>query len=207
MDYIYSLCSLWLPHFMMTIAILAGGEGSRMGRPKGELRIGDVPILAYLHERLRPCGRMILITAPGREHPQGTEKFDAEFADPVAGLGPIRGVLTALENSASDIVVITSVDMPLVSAEQIEWLADELSRRPEKLGMLLARGAQVEPFPSIFRTSAATVLRERMEAKRLSVRALLEDERFALVDAPSQWDERVWTNLNTLADFEAFLRG
>ena len=55
----------------VTLAILAGGEGSRMGYPKGELRLGGRPILPVLLERFAWEGPTLLVTAPGRQH-EGT---------------------------------------------------------------------------------------------------------------------------------------
>ena len=39
----------------VTLAILAGGAGSRMGMPKAELRIGGRPILEHLLDRDLSC--------------------------------------------------------------------------------------------------------------------------------------------------------
>ena len=48
----------------------------------------------------------MLVTAPGIARPRGAERFDREVVDPVAGLGPLRGLMTALENASTDIVVV-----------------------------------------------------------------------------------------------------
>jgi len=50
---------------------MAGGQGQRMGMPKGLMRLNDVPILASLHNRLAWPGPTILVTTPGREKPPG----------------------------------------------------------------------------------------------------------------------------------------
>src|SRR3954467_6767125 len=89
-----------------TLVILAGGAGSRMGKPKGGLLIDDRPILEYLLDRFRWPGPTLLVTAPGREHPPGCQRFDLEAVDPVSDAGPLRGILTALENATTDQVVV-----------------------------------------------------------------------------------------------------
>src|SRR5690349_20303809 len=106
----------------ITLAILAGGEGSRMGKPKGALVIHGQPILEYLLDRFDWPGPTMLVTAPGREHPPGHEKFSREVVDPVFGAGPVRGILTALEHATTSIVVITTVDMPSIERTHLEWL-------------------------------------------------------------------------------------
>src|SRR5690348_14005110 len=97
-----------------TLAILAGGAGTRMGGPKSALVVRGKPILGYLLDQLRWPGPTMLVTAPGCEQPLGANRFDREVRDPVAGLGPLRGVLTALQNASTDIVVVSTVDAPNV---------------------------------------------------------------------------------------------
>jgi molybdopterin-guanine dinucleotide biosynthesis protein A len=190
-----------------TLAILAGGEGSRMGRPKGELRLGDGrPIVEFLLDRLAWRGPTLLVTAPGREHPPGWQRFDAEAVDPVAGLGPLRGVLTALQNAPTSLVALTTVDMPLLDPELLIWLIEELRTRADAIGLMARRGEQVEPFPCACRISAAPLIEAKVNARELSVQALSREAAIAVADVPAQWDrDDVWTNLNHPHDLADFL--
>jgi len=185
----------------VTLAILAGGEGSRMGRPKGELLVGDRPILQYLLDRFAWSGPTLLITAPGREHPPGWERFGAEAVDPVAGQGPLRGVLTALENVTTQRLVVTTIDMPGFGASHLRWIVD----RAGPVITMLRRREQIEPFPSVFPTAAAPMIRAELDAGRFSVQALSRQAAVESVPAPADWDEFVWTNLNHPDEFDRFL--
>jgi molybdopterin-guanine dinucleotide biosynthesis protein A len=188
----------------VTLAVLAGGEGSRMGRPKGELLIRGRPILSYLLEQFGWPGPTLLVTAPGREHPPGWRDFSREAADPVSGRGPLRGVLTALEHADTDLVVIATVDMPGVTGEPLRWLSQRLRQRPGLLGIMLFHGERVEPFPSAFRAAAAPVVGETLQRGRGAVHELERDSRVALLPAPSDWPHTVWANLNVPADLDDF---
>jgi molybdopterin-guanine dinucleotide biosynthesis protein A len=190
----------------VTLAILAGGAGARMGMPKGELRVGEKPILEYLLERFAWTGPTLLVTAPGREHPPGWERFNAEAVDSVADQGPLRGVLTALEHSPTEQVIVATVDMPEIGATQFRWLIERLAERPDAFGLMMRRGEQIEPFPSIFRGSAATMIRQDLAAQKLSVQALSRQAAMQVLPAPSEWNESVWTNLNRAEDLDAFVR-
>jgi molybdopterin-guanine dinucleotide biosynthesis protein A len=184
----------------VTLAILAGGEGSRMGYPKGELRLGGRPILPVLLERFAWEGPTLLVTAPGRQHPTGWERFTREAADPVAGRGPLRGVLTALENSETGVTVVAAVDMPRVGAEQLRWVVQELERHPDAAGMMLRHEGQVQPLPAAFRATAAVLVRRAVDSNRRSLHGLLGDPSVVAVDAPREWGDDVWTNLNSPDD-------
>lgn len=190
----------------VTLAVLAGGAGSRMGMPKGQLRIGDHPILEYLLDQLKWPGPTMLVTAPGREHPPGWERFDREVSDPVDGLGPLRGVLTALENTATPRIVVVTVDMPEIDREQIEHLLG--STDPAELGAMYERKAPdrvIEPFPLLVHSETQAIVRHRIDAGLLSVARLRDEPGFTTVPAPTEWDDRIWTNLNHPADLERFL--
>src|SRR3954453_11465685 len=133
----------------VTLCILAGGEGRRMGRPKAELLIHGKQILQHLLEQMAWDGPTLLVTAPGREHPPGWERFDREVVDPVAGLGPLRGVLTALEQAATAIIVLTTVDMPAIPISQLDLTIDHLRSHGDSLGVMTRRivegEQQIEP--------------------------------------------------------------
>lgn len=192
----------------VTLAVLAGGEGARMGRPKGLIEIGGRPILAVLLEQWAWKGTTLLVTAPGREHPPAWEAFGREVSDPVAGEGPLRGVLTALEQAATPLVIVATVDMPAVGHAQLEFVAGQAIRRPDALGILLRRRAgdeqRIEPFPSGFRTTAAPLLAARLASGRRALQPLAADRRFAVVDAPAAWTEGAWTNLNEPDELAAY---
>ena len=189
----------------VTLAILAGGAGSRMGQPKGLIEIDGRPILVDLLERISWTGPTLLVTSPGREHPPGWAEFHREVVDPVAGQGPLRGVLTALEHAATDVLVVAVGDMPGVTRGHLEWLAIELGAASGALALMLRRGEQVEPFPSAYRRGAADMVAAQLVRGRHAVHGLAVDDRVLVRPAPD-WPELAWTNLNRPADLEAYLR-
>jgi molybdopterin-guanine dinucleotide biosynthesis protein A len=194
----------------VTLAILAGGEGTRMGRPKGDLEINGKPILRYLLRRFGWRGPTLLVTAPGRERPPAHGDFDREAVDPKSGQGPLRGIITALENAPTELLVITTVDMPGVQPSQLDRLAEVLRGEPKLLGLMVRRGLNedsiIEPFPSAFRRAAAPALSRRLSAGQGSVGALGSLREFRVLAAPKDWDDATWLNLNYPADVTKFVR-
>lgn len=185
----------------VTLAILAGGESARMGRPKVMLRVNDRPILEYLLERFAWPGPTMLITAPGRERPRGAERFTRECVDPVAGQGPLRGILTALEHSPAPLVVVLAVDMPLVERRHVDELVGRAGVATS-LATICARmidgRRQIEPFPSIFHVDATDVIRARLARAERSVARLTDEPR--VVTADVNWEPGTWLNLNHPTD-------
>jgi molybdenum cofactor guanylyltransferase len=187
----------------LTLAVLAGGEGSRMGVPKSRLRIAGQPILAFLLDRLAWRGPTLLVTAPGFEKPPGAERFDREASDPVAGLGPLRGVLTAVENAQTDAVVIATIDMLCITKSQLQWVGERLG---DRRGLMIVRGNQIEPFPSAWRSSAAPVIASQLAENRRAVHGLAKLDGFATIAPPGDWPDEAWTNLNIPEDLRGFER-
>ena len=185
----------------VTLAILAGGEGTRMGRPKASLRVNDRPILEHLIDRFAWPGPTMLITAPGRERPPGAERFTRQCVDPVAGQGPLRGILTALENAPGPLVAVLAVDMPLVERRHVEELIGRAGVTTS-LATICARmidgRRQIEPFPSIFHVDAADVIRARLARGERAVARLTDEPRVATADV--NWEPVTWLNLNHPTD-------
>lgn len=193
---------------LVTLAVLAGGRGDRMGLPKSWIPFGRKPVLAWLLERMRWAGPTMLVSAPAVAHPPGSELFHCEVVDPVDGLGPLRGVLTALEHLATPMMTVITVDMPGVSSVELAWLIEALAHRPDYNGVMccVKAGAagHIEPFPSAFRSEAARSIQQRLDSGRRSVQDLHTDGGFLVLEAPPAWPADTWTNLNTPSELEAF---
>jgi molybdopterin-guanine dinucleotide biosynthesis protein A len=192
----------------LTLAVLAGGRGARMGGPKSGLAIAGQPILAYLHERLVWPGPTVLVTSPGNEHPAGAEVFGREVTDPVAGLGPLRGILTALESAETEYVIAVTVDMPAIEFGHLRWLISELGEDQAVMCSRAKGGVdRIESFPLVLRRALAPAIAASIAAGKRSVHGLAEEEAgVRIVRAPASWNPKVWTNLNHPEDLKAFER-
>lgn len=179
-----------------------------MGGPKAKLVVGGKPILEWLLDRIMWRGPTMLVFAPGVEAAVGTEGFDYCVSDAVENEGPMRGILTALENLRTEMVVVTTVDMPGVSRAKLEWMVGKLAARENVLGLMCCVKAdgreRVEPFPAVFRVGAREVIGQWLGERRRSVRELAKEKGFGIVQAPEDWGVETWMNLNTPAEFAAF---
>ena len=110
--------------------------------------------------------RSLLVTAPGREHPPGWQRFSAEVCDPHAGGGPLRGVLTALEHLQTPLLLVLTVDMPGVRLVHCKTLLDAFRCQPLALGAMMRRkvkgNPQIEPFPFVLRSTARDLISQRL---------------------------------------------
>lgn len=198
-----------MPSNTTTLAILAGGAGTRMGTPKAMLEIDLVPILSWLLSRFNWPGPTLLVTAPATGIPPGARSFDRHAVDAVDGNGPLQGVLTALQHSDTEHVAIVTVDMPNIDAPKLVWLLEQLQARPQLCGIMCRRDSaspMIEPFPAIFKKNATDIVQGRLTAENRSVHGLCDDTSVAALNAPTDWPANTWVNLNhphELAMFQA----
>jgi molybdopterin-guanine dinucleotide biosynthesis protein A len=210
----------------VTLAVLAGGAGSRMGRPKGELTIGGTPILRWLLERWRWGGPTLLVTAPGRERPPGCEAFDREVSDAVAGAGPLRGLATALSAARTPMLVVATCDMPRVEERQFRWLAAALLERRARSWMIMTRSGggsgdgdgggdgggggggegEIEPFPCAIQRAARKAIDAHLAGGARSLHSLATLAGVEVLAAPRDWPADAYTNLNHPDEYDAFLK-
>lgn len=180
-----------------TLAILAGGRGSRMGARKDRLHIHGRPILSHLLEALRFTGPTLLVTSKDRPEPLGFQAFDEVVFDSVEGAGPTAGIVAALSAARTPHVAVLSCDMPGITAVQLDWLLARFAElNGSTFGLMCRRpGDRIEPFPAVYRTEARPAIPLGGALNRL-----LDDPRFVAVDTPPDWPDPTWLNLNRVND-------
>ncbi len=192
------------------LAIIAGGAGTRMGGPKHRLQIRGRAILVDLLERMAWEGPTMLVVGNQGERVEGAERVDAVVADAVAGEGPLRGVLTAVDLATTEMVVAVPIDMVRLGGEQVRWVAQhgmELGAACLMLRRTEGGLVRIEPFPGFYMRPIAGMMRARLGAGRRSLMGLTEENGVRVVDAPGEWGSDVWMNVNTLRDATAMDAG
>lgn len=107
----------------VTAIVLAGGKSSRMGKNKALMNIGSEMIMQKLIYKLDHIFSKIIIST---NSPDKFSKFNKlVYQDVYPHLGPISGVHSGLMNSATEKNLILPCDMPVLSNEIIEYLANQ----------------------------------------------------------------------------------
>lgn len=167
-----------------TLCVLAGGESRRFGSPKTDVYIGDVPVCAWLAERLSPLGsNIVLSVANDSPAVRGEDAFDQIIADRQSHAGPLAGMQTVVDELHASrnrnqneslgtcedgFVIFVTADMPLMSAGRIDQLLATLHENTQLAGVMnrwgsdgepkpseQRRSIDIEPFPSVWRLDLA----------------------------------------------------
>ena len=180
-------------------AVLAGGQSSRMGRPKAMVELAGRPMLARVVGTVGSAGlEPIVVAKPDSELPHVDCRV---LSEPDQPRHPLTGLLTALGASAGRGVVAIACDMPLVPAKLLSWLA----ALEEPVAVCEVDG-RLEPMLGRYAPAVAEQLEEALErgaAMRAAVASLepyvIGERQIARFGDPA----RIVFNVNTPEDLEA----
>ena len=103
---------------MLTVAIQAGGQSTRMGVDKALKPFLGRPLIQHVIERLSPIADELIVTT---NRPADYAFLHLPlFMDLKPGRGALGGLYTAVASANSPIVAVVACDMPFASAALLE---------------------------------------------------------------------------------------
>ncbi len=182
--------------------VLAGGFSSRMGKDKALLEISGAALVVRA-ARLA-AAECAPVTIVGRLEDSARFGFPA-IADERPRLGPLGGILTALDHTAAAWNLILACDLPYLTGE---WLRFLISRaRASRAQVVLPVSASgPEPLCAVYHRASARPIRSRLEQGILKITEAIEAAGVERI-SPEEilpFDARgvLFQNLNTPADYE-----
>ena len=189
--------------------ILAGGASSRMGRDKGLLELGGVPLILRTARLLESfVSDVTIVGSPRRYAALGLSAIEddayAEGRDKSRS-GPLAGIATALAATNSRWNLIVACDLPYLSAEWIDWLLSRAARsRGEAVVPQTERG--MEPLAAVYRRECGAPLATALAGGVRKVSDAIKHCRVDLV-YPREWRRidpsgLILRNMNSPGDYE-----
>jgi molybdopterin-guanine dinucleotide biosynthesis protein A len=184
--------------------VLAGGSGHRLGRSKGGLRFGGIPLAERAAGVLLPfCGRVLISIEPGGINPAPT--FQAIEDMRPARRGPLAGIEAAFEATGGADLLVLACDYPRVQVDLIQHL---LIFDPEAHDIVMptdTRG-RAHPLVALWSRRTEEEVRRALQTHCYKVHALFDVLRVLRI-APGDLGgldvDRALTNVNTLQELEA----
>ena len=195
--------------------VLAGGRSSRMGEDKALVEVAGRPLVAHALEVLRMAGLEPRI-AGGR---LDLNEFAPVIPDLEPGLGPLGGVVSALEMTRQKWAVFVSIDMPLMAPELVGFLVRDAQVAGAAVTLSAVNGF-AETVPAVVRTEMLPALRERLaqgnggcfaafaaaaHQRGESIRTVAAEvlaQTGQVRDARGLWPHQWFLNVNTTSDRE-----
>lgn len=174
-----------------TVAILAGGKSSRMGRNKAFIKIAGQTILQRIINVTTDLGqsKTMLIT----NTPDLYTDYDlAMYSDIVPDSGSLGGIYTALSHSQTAYTVMIACDMPFVSADVLRPM---LAQRQNFDAVVPTVKGYPQGLHAIYRHTCLDLIRENIEQNKLKVSKIFDDLQVRYLDESALAD----VNTNGLA--------
>ncbi len=190
----------------VSVAILTGGQSSRMGQNKALVEVGGKPILARIIERVQGLSNDLLLIA----------NASAEYApfrlpiypDRIPGKGPLGGLYTALSHTRGAYTLVLSCDQPFVNPTLLEYLLS--LRHGYDVVVPLASDGYPQSMHAVYSPACLEPIRRRLEADQLKVISFFKDVRVREVSGAEidRFDPQRYSfmNVNTPDDLEAARR-
>jgi molybdopterin-guanine dinucleotide biosynthesis protein A len=185
-----------------TIAIIAGGQSSRMGTDKSFVPLQGKPLIAHLLARVAALGpdETILIT----NRPDDYAHLGLPmFTDVLPGKGALGGIYTAIHASQSPYTLALACDMPFVNVELLCYMLD-LTASGEADVVVPRVDEHPQGLHAIYSRACLPPIRARLDSDRLKVIGFYDAVRVRYLDPPewAQFDPQglSFHNINTPAE-------
>lgn len=186
------------PRAKLTVAIIAGGKSSRMGRDKAFVELGGKTMIERVIERSAELGQSetILIT----NIPDDYRHLDMPmFTDVLPDKGSLGGIYTALTVAEGPHVLVLACDMPFISTGMLRYM---IAQMDDVSDIVVPR---VDGYPqgmhAIYKKTCLRPIREQLDDDRLKIIRFYDKMRVRYLDeadyAPFDPEGRSFTNLNT----------
>jgi molybdopterin-guanine dinucleotide biosynthesis protein A len=189
------------PDGLLTVVILAGGRGRRLGgQDKGLLEWRDRPFIEHLLHNIAPLTHKILINAN-----QNIEVYQ-QYGYPVVSdetpdfAGPLAGMLAALRSVDTPFILTIPCDAPLTSADIIEQFC---AVHEEKQQMLYVAGTAdgLQPVHAMVSHSLTDNLQQYLANGNRKVQDWMIANDAVVVEFEQQSSKFI--NINTESDWQS----
>lgn len=178
--------------------VMAGGHSTRMGTDKSAVNFHGMPQGTYCAELLG--GTLDRVWVSTRKGAPDDAAFAglARIEDAYEDIGPMSGVLTAMDREPDAAWFVLACDLPFIDEHAVRELIDGRDAGRMATAFMASDGF-FEPLCAIYEPHIAPLLRERLEARRYSLRHVLTDADVRMVCPP---EDRTLTNVNTPEELE-----
>ncbi len=181
---------------MLTLAIQAGGNSSRMGEDKALKLFNGIPLIQHILNRISPIADEVIITT---NNPNAYRFLDVRLArDLRLGRGALGGLYTALSSAKYDLVAVVACDMPFASPQVFRSARQLLVSRGADAVVPKTHGGY-EPLHALYRRDACLLpIKNALDADKWKVISWFKEVEICELGVEN---EAIFQNLNTPEDF------
>lgn len=186
--------------FGIVVAVLAGGDGSRIGGGKPLIKLGGKTLVERAYDRALgwSSASVVAIRCPEQIGP-----CQLPWIADASGIeGPLAGLAAALEwasRQGADALLTIPCDMPFLPDDLLKRLSSEVG---DKRAAIASSGGELHPVCGLWRNAAIYEFPAYCQSGRRSLRGFAEQIGFAAIDWPAEPRDPFF-NINSPADLAA----
>jgi molybdopterin-guanine dinucleotide biosynthesis protein A len=179
--------------------VLAGGESRRMGRDKALLMRNGHSQLAHIVALLEAVSERVFVSTRQAQETDAERARFQQVIDKYENIGPIAGILSALEEHPQADWLVVACDLPNIDEPTLRFLLEHRSGQQPFTAFRSSHDELPEPLCAVYADGSADILRGFIADGIVCPRKVLLRSDCCLLEQP---DPRALDNINTPDDLE-----
>jgi molybdopterin-guanine dinucleotide biosynthesis protein A len=176
--------------------VLAGGKSRRMGHDKALLQREGQSQLSFVASLLEPVVKQVFVSARADQRDDPERGRFATIVDRYEDMGPVAGILSAMDEHPDADWLVVACDLPNIDAETLEYLVAQQADEPFT-AYRSSYGGLPEPLCAIYAAGSAALLRRFVDEGVYCPRKMLINSDTRLLEQPNP---AALDNINTPDD-------
>jgi molybdopterin-guanine dinucleotide biosynthesis protein A len=178
----------------MQVSILCGGKSSRMQSEKGLVLYQNKTFIDHIIAAVLPISENIQLITNTIEYDY--LKYDI-IKDVILDKGPIGGIYSALVNSKTELNLILSCDIPLISTE---ILLELIHKHNDNFDVsVFVDDHRTHPLIGMYSKKIIPIIEKSIEANDLKMMNLLSKVKHLLIPVANE-QSKLFKNINSMAE-------
>jgi len=179
--------------------VLAGGESRRMGSDKALLVRDGQSQLAHIAALLERLTDRVYVSTRSEQQEESERSRHAQIVDRYENIGPIAGILSALEEHPQADWLVVACDLPNIDEATLQFLIDNRSQEKPFTAFRSSHDDLPEPLCALYQSGSDSILRQFIDDGVVCPRKILIRSDTELLVQP---DPRSLDNINTPDDLQ-----
>jgi molybdopterin-guanine dinucleotide biosynthesis protein A len=179
--------------------VLAGGQSRRMGRDKALLLRDGQSQLAHMVSLLDAVVDRVFVSARNDQTGDAERSRFELIVDRYDDMGPIAGILSALQEYPEVDWLIVACDLPNIDDSTLRFLVENTSNNQPFTAFRSSHDGLPEPLCAVYKAGSDQQLREFVDAGMICPRKILIRSETCLLEQPNPSS---LDNVNTPDDLE-----
>ena len=183
----------------ITGVILAGGQSRRMRFNKAEAEVKGKSMLNRMIEKLCEITPNIIVSSGSISYP---DIPCMQIPDEFPQYGPMGGIYSALKASTSNLNLIVSCDIPLVSVSLLKYIVSEAKENGALITVSVDCNGQQQMLCAVYHKDILPVLKQQIDLNQLKMKSLLDlvsVEYIYISKEHPLYNEHDFINVNTIS--------